>query len=114
LKGIDKRDLNKGVKPKSSNKILTNFYGVLAVIFVLIPEWIAELTLSISEKEYKDDIINVKNFWAKNPFLFVSSLTIKELRLLAYKLKIHGYASENQHGLQKRVIKKLNKRYPKI
>lgn len=105
---------SKNIKPESLPKLVTNIYGILAVLFVLIPEWIAELTLSISDNKFKDEIIDTKDYWSKNPYLFVSSMTIKELRLFAYKLKLYGYASENKTSLKKRILKKLKMRYPKI
>ena len=102
------------IKKESLPKIITNIYGILAVMFVLIPEWLAEITLSISKDQLKDQIIDTKDYWESNPYLFVSALTIKELRLFACKLEINGYSSENQSSLKKRVLKKLKSRNSNI
>lgn len=109
MKNSNESPKNENIKPESLPKILTNIYGILAVVFVLIPEWIAELTLSIHKDQYSDEIIKTNDLWKKNTYIYISSLSIKELRRYAYKLKINGYASENQNALKARILKRLNR-----
>ena len=108
---------NKSKKESSLNNennsnLLVTFYSIMAVIFVLIPEWIAELGISIENDQFKNKLPKYKYNLQDNPYLYTSTLSIKDLRLLAYKLKIHGYSSHTKVLLIKRILKRL--RYKRL
>ena len=86
-------------------KFLINLYGILAVIFVLIPEWIAEFGITFDNDYFKNNIPKYKSNYSEINYLYISTLTIKELRLLASKLKILGYSNENKKFIKRRILR---------
>ncbi len=95
------------IKKDNHSRLINNLYGILAVIFVLIPEWMAEFTLSINKEEFNDNQISIKKYSRINPYYFVSTMTTKELRALARELKINGYSADTHLLLQRRILKRL-------
>ena len=95
------------IKKDNHSRLINNFYGFLAVIFVLIPEWMAEFTLSINKEEFNDNQISIKRYSRINPYYFVETMSTKELRALARELKINGYSADTHSLLQKRILKRL-------
>ena len=45
-----KKKKNNGLNPPS--KTLIKIYGILAILLVIIPEWLAEVTLSIENRSH--------------------------------------------------------------
>ena len=88
------------------SRILINIYGIMAIIFVLIPEWIAEIGITIENDHFKNELPKYSEKM-KDTFIYISSLEIKELRKIAIKLKIHGYSNENKRSLKKRILKAI-------
>ncbi len=102
--------------PKSKRKLnplprgLIELYGLIAVVVVLIPEWIAEITLTLS-RNTSDEKLPLKALtWQTQPELRLASMNLKELRQLAKELGILGYSSENRDELTKRLMRSLKKR----
>ena len=92
---------------------IVHFYGFLAVLIVLIPEWIAEWTLSVTNNAYKGKLERDKTMGdesPESPELLISSLNLHELRNLAKDLRILGYSYETRETLSKRLLKQLRKR----
>tara|TARA_Y100001968_G_C19143702_1_gene612691 strand:+ start:362 stop:730 length:369 start_codon:yes stop_codon:yes gene_type:complete len=94
-------------------KLLINIYGILAILFIIIPEWMAEIAITLGNGSHEDRIPIKSNDWNTKPDLKLSTMNIRELRHLAKELKIHGYSNENQQTLSKRILKKLNSRISK-
>ena len=88
---------------------IVHFYGFLAVLIVLIPEWIAEWTLSVTNNSYKGKFERDKAIGGENTEFLISSLNLSELRNLAKDLKILGYSYETRETLSKRLLKRLRK-----
>ncbi len=91
-------------------KSLITVYGIIAVLIVLIPERIAELSLNISPLDTKDSLRMGNVNWEEHPELLIAGLNLKELRLLAKQEGIWGYSNESQKTLARRLIKKLKQK----
>ncbi len=92
-----------------ASKSLMRIYAVFAILLVVIPEWIAELTISLRNSHSEKQLPKASSAWEEMPELKVSTMTFKELRLLAQKLKIHGYARNRKNILSSRILKRLNR-----
>ena len=97
-----------GLKPIS--KSIIRIYAFLAILIVVIPEWIAELTISIQNSGHNSNLPKPDSIWANNPDLKLSTMNIKELRFLAAKLKLIGYSGETRKSLSNRLLKKIRKK----
>ena len=107
-KQIEAKKNNKnGLNPPS--KALIKIYGILAILLVIIPEWLAEITLGIENNSHSTGIPEKDVIWTTNPELRISVMSVKELRELAMQLKIHGYARESKDFLKIRILKKMKK-----
>ena len=90
-----------------SSKALVTLYGLIAVIIVIIPEWLAELTFSISKFDSEKKLPWNNDCWQTKPELRLAAMNIKELRALAMSMKIQGYSAEPKEVLSKRIEKSL-------
>ncbi len=102
--GANKKNKN-GLNPPS--KTLIKIYGILAILLVIIPEWLAEVTLGIENRSHNKDLPKKNIIWNTNPELKISIMSIRELRELAMHLKIQCYARENKDFLKIRILKKI-------
>tara|TARA_B100000965_G_scaffold384143_1_gene384063 strand:+ start:465 stop:818 length:354 start_codon:yes stop_codon:yes gene_type:complete len=87
-----------------------NIYNILAILIVVIPEFFAELIYTIEVSQHKRFLPNEGDAWRNNTELKLSKLNIYELRLMAQKLRIHGYSCDNRNSLIRRIKKKSKKR----
>tara|TARA_Y100001968_G_scaffold50564_1_gene41239 strand:- start:16352 stop:16726 length:375 start_codon:yes stop_codon:yes gene_type:complete len=107
---VDNKKENKFSTSNKAPKILVNFYGIMAVIFVIVPEWIAEFGIRLENYDLNNELPKNKNTIDKDTYLYISNLEINQLRLMASKLRIMGYSAENKRSLQKRILKSLKRR----
>ena len=61
-------------------------YGLIAVLVVLIPEWLADGTLALNERPNRSAMPMTSRAWRTLPELQLASMTLCELRLLARDL----------------------------
>ena len=89
-------------------KGLIELYGLLAVLFVLVPEWMAGGAL-VGFKEGRDgsQLPVTASAWRRVPELRLAAMGLAELRLLAKALRIQGYASLRRDRLTVQVLKRL-------
>ena len=87
-----------------------NLYNILAILIVIIPEYIAEIIYSIEVSQHKGVLPNEGDAWENDTELKLSKMNIYELRLMAKKLYIHGYSNENRNTLIKRINRKSKNR----
>jgi hypothetical protein len=90
---------------------LVELYGLLAVLFVLVPEWMAGgalLGLRLGREEA--DLPVASAAWRKLPELRLATLSLAELRALARQLGIHGYGRLERQRLTLRLLKRLRGR----
>ena len=95
---------------KKLEKARINLYNILAILIVIIPEYIAELIYSIEVSQHTGILPNEGDAWEKDTELKLSKMNIYELRLMAKRLSIHGYSNESRNSLIRRINKKSKKR----
>ncbi len=83
-------------------------YSLIAIIIILIPEWIATSALSLISRKQNSQIDFTH--WSRCPELLIKSMNIYSLRKIANELKITGYSSESKNGLQKLVFSDLRRK----
>ena len=106
----DKNISNKPAGFNSPPKSLINIYSFLAILLVIIPEWIAESIITIENKTNSYDNLKRNNeVWNNNLELKLSAMSLKDLRETASKLNLQGYSRENRMTLYSRLLKKLSK-----
>ena len=87
-----------------------NLYNILAILIVIIPEYLAELIYTIETSQHKGTLPNEGDAWENDTELKLSKMNIYELRLMAKSLYIHGYSNENRNALIRRINRKYKKR----
>jgi hypothetical protein len=93
-------------------KGLVELYGLIAVLVVLIPEWLADGTLALNERPSRSAMPMTSRAWRTLPELQLASMTLNELRLLARDLRLWGYSSDPRNELTERLLKR-SKRFNK-
>jgi hypothetical protein len=93
-------------------KGLVELYGLIAVLVVLIPEWLADGTLALNERPSRSAMPMTSRAWRTLPELQLASMTLIELRLLARDLRLWGYSSDPRNELTERLLKR-SKRFNK-
>ena len=94
-------------------KGLVELYGLIAVLVVLIPEWLADGTLSLNDRPSRSAMPMTSRAWRTLPELQLASLSMCELRQLARDMHIWGFSSDPRDLLTERLLKRvirLNKR----
>ena len=87
---------------------LVRVYGLIAIIGILIPEWIAEKIISMSLINSEEKLPHNTKLWEAQPDLLLSTMSFRELRHLAMKLRIKHYASKNKSALSKRILSQIH------
>ena len=89
---------------------LVELYGLLAVLFVLMPEWMAGGALfSFREGRRGSELPVTTKAWQRVPELRLASLTMGGLRHLAREERIPAYAAMGRDRLTQRLLKKLGR-----
>jgi hypothetical protein len=90
---------------------LVELYGLLAVLFVLVPEWMAGGALfGFQESRQGSELPEPSGAWIRLPELRLASLTLAELRQLARSEGLYGYAAFTRDRLTARLLRRLRKR----
>ena len=100
---------NNDVK-RQIEKAKINIYNILAIIIVIIPEFFAELIYTIEVSQHTNSIPEEGDAWETNTELKLSKMNIYELRLMAKRIHIHGYSSDNRNTLIRRIERKSKRR----
>ena len=95
---------------KNLEKARINLYNILAILIVIIPEYLAELIYTLEVSQHKDFLPKEGDAWEKDTELKLSKMNVYELRLMAKRLGVHGYSNENRNSLIKRITRKSKKR----
>ncbi|WP_413682509.1 hypothetical protein [Prochlorococcus sp. MIT 1011] len=95
---------------KNLEKARINLYNILAILIVIVPEYLAELIYTFEVSQHNGILPNEGDAWKKNTELKLSKMNIYELRLTAKRLGVHGYSNENRNSLIKRITRKSKKR----
>jgi hypothetical protein len=90
---------------------LVELYGLLAVLFVLVPEWMAGGAL-IGFREGREgaDLPVPSGAWRRVPELRLAVLGLADLRQLAHDERIMGYGRLNRSQLTERLLKRARRR----
>lgn len=89
---------------------LVELYGLLAVLFVLIPEWMAGGALiGFRESREGAELPLPTGAWRRLPELRLATMGLAELRRLARSERIAGYAGLNRERLSARLLKRLKR-----
>ena len=95
---------------RNIEKARINMYNILAILIVIIPEFFAELIYTIEVSQHKNILPKEGDAWENNTELKLSKMNIYELRIMAKKLCIHGYSSDNRCSLIRRIERKAKRR----
>ncbi|MFY8149627.1 MAG: hypothetical protein ACOVNL_10490 [Prochlorococcaceae cyanobacterium] len=89
---------------------LVELYGLLAVLFVLVPEWMAGGALvGFREGREGADLPLPSRAWERLPELRLATMTLAQQRQLARALRICGYASLDRDRLTARLLRRLRR-----
>ncbi|MFO7630382.1 MAG: hypothetical protein R6W06_12880 [Prochlorococcaceae cyanobacterium] len=90
---------------------LVELYGLLAVLFVLMPEWIAGGALEgLGSTQSEAELPVTSVAWQRLPELRLATLSLAELRQLARRLRLSGYAGLAREQLSARLLRRLKGR----
>ena len=93
---------------------LVELYGLLAVLFVLVPEWMAGSALAgLPQGREGSELPVTAGAWRRVPELRLASMSLRELRQLARELRLAGYAGLNRDNLNRRLLRRIRARAPK-
>ena len=86
-------------------------YGLLAVLVVLVPEWMAGGALQGFRSQRRGEPLPPSgSAWQRLPELRLASLELADLRQLARQLHLPGYAGLNRERLTARLLRRLRGR----
>ena len=89
---------------------LVELYGLLAVLFVLIPEWMAGGALAgFLDGREGEELPPPSGAWQRLPELRLASMGMAELRRLARSQRLRGYATLTRDRLTARLLKRLKR-----
>lgn len=90
---------------------LVELYGLLAVLVVLIPEWMASGTLAgLLGPQQRAALPAPTRAWRRLPELRLASMSLAELRLLARQLHLRGYMAQAREPLSARLLAAVKRR----
>jgi hypothetical protein len=90
---------------------LVELYGLLAVLFVLVPEWMAGGALfGFRDGRSGSDLPIPSSAWHRLPELRLAKLNLAQLRLLARSERLPGYAALSRDKLTARLLRRLRQR----
>jgi hypothetical protein len=90
---------------------LVELYGLLAVLIVLVPEWMAEgALLGWRERRRGANLPPAGAAWRKLPELLLASMSLAELRQLGAELRLLHYGRLRRERLSARLLTRLKRR----
>jgi hypothetical protein len=90
---------------------LVELYGLLAVLIVLVPEWMAEgALLGWRERRRGASLPPPGAAWRKLPELLLASMSLAELRQLGAELALPHYGRLRRERLSARLLQRLKRR----
>ena len=89
---------------------LVELYGLIAVLVVLIPEWLADGTLNLGQAKGPASLPMRSRAWRTLPELRLAAMTLAELRQAAAELRLYHYGSATRDQLTTRLLRRLRRR----
>ena len=89
---------------------LVELYGLLAVLVVLVPEWLASGALQGLAGARAGELLPPSSqAWQRLPELRLASMSLAQLRLLARSLRLPGYGRLRRDQLSARLLRRLQR-----
>ncbi|MEY3768484.1 MAG: hypothetical protein RLZZ11_1554 [Cyanobacteriota bacterium] len=89
---------------------LVELYGLLAVLFVLVPEWMAGGALvTLAEGGSGSELPVRSSAWSRVPELHLATLNLREMRQLAREEHLWGYARLSRQQLSEQLLRRLRR-----
>ena len=88
---------------------LVELYGLIAVLVVLIPEWMADGTLNLDPSSAEASLPIRSRAWRSLPELRLAAMTMAELRSLAREMMLLYYAMDSRDALTARLLRRLQR-----
>ena len=85
-------------------------YGLIAVLMVLIPEWLADGTINIGQAGGPNTLPMRARAWGTLPELRLAAMSLKEMRQMASEMRLLQYGSQSRDQLTTRMLKRLRRR----
>ena len=89
-------------------KGLVEFYALLAVVLVLVPEWLANTALENLDITKGERLRLRTRQWQWDPELMLGAMTMAQLRQLARQQGLWGYSREHRDRLVRRLLRNFN------
>ncbi len=90
---------------------LVELYGLLAVLFVLVPEWMAGGALAgLREGRVGSELPVASGAWRRVPELRLAAMSLAELRQLARQGRLRGYGRLDRQQLTARLLRQIQAR----
>ena len=89
---------------------LVELYGLIAVLVVLIPEWIADGTINLGQINGVDSLPMRARAWRTLPELRLASMSLSQMRNLARELRLLHYGMDTRSRLNARLLRRLRRR----
>ncbi|TGG82931.1 MAG: hypothetical protein ERJ67_08505 [Aphanocapsa feldmannii 277cV] len=90
-------------------KPLVELYGLLAVLLVIVPEWMAAALIDNLDPTKGARLTPRSAAWRHDPELVLAELNLMQLRQLARTLGLPTYAADHRERLTRRLLKRLRK-----
>ena len=105
-------DTSSGAKPLHPlPRGLVELYGLLAVLVVLVPEWMASgALLGLFGQQGGGALPAPTRAWKRLPELRLAAMSLAELRLLAHQLRLAGYTGQGRDALTARLLRQIKRR----
>ena len=105
----DQEDLDDPQRPLHPlPKGLVEFYALLAVVLVLVPEWLANTALENLDITKGERLQLRTRQWQWDPELMLGAMTMVQLRQLAHQQGLRGYSREHRDRLVRRLLRNFN------
>jgi hypothetical protein len=90
---------------------LVELYGLLAVLFVLVPEWMAGGALNgFRDAREGSELPLPSAAWQRLPELQLATMGLAQLRWMGRQYRIRGYAGMNRQRLTAHLLRRLTRR----
>ncbi|WP_186499211.1 hypothetical protein [Synechococcus sp. A15-24] len=89
---------------------LVELYGLIAVLMVLIPEWLADGTINIGQAGGPNTLPMRARAWRTLPELRLAAMNLKEMRQMASEMRLLQYGNQSRDQLTTRMLKRLRRR----
>ena len=84
------------------------FYALLAVVLVLVPEWLANTALENLDITKGERLRVRTRQWQWDPELMLGAMTMAQLRQLAHQHQLRGYSREHRDRLVRRLLRSFH------